>query len=154
MHKIRFRNQPSLSPKETQPVWTLISGGLGLQWFEAEFLFPTRELGFTTEVRAPNPSHCTRDQCQDAGPLALQKRIPTKRESSGTTRVFTRNEKSTVCEVWLSGGLKGKVRSCDSSSHSYGAFLLVFLWQIIFLCLVQSPYLVYLRVPHGCTRIS
>ena len=43
MHKIRFRNHPSPSPKETQPVWTLISGGLGLQWFKAEFLFPTRD---------------------------------------------------------------------------------------------------------------
>ena len=102
----------------------------------------------------PDPSHCTSDQCQDAGPLALPKRIPTKRESSETTRVFTRNEKSTVCEVWHTGGLKGKVRSCGSSSHSYGAFLLVFLWQIIFLCLVQSPYFVYLRVLHGCTCIS
>ena len=34
----------------------------------------------------------------------------------------------------------------SSLNHFYGAFLPVFLWPIIFLCLVLSPYLVYLRV--------
>ena len=32
-------------------------------------------------VRTPNPSHYTSGQCQGPGPLALQKRIPTQRES-------------------------------------------------------------------------
>ena len=30
--------------------------------------------------------------------------------------------------------------------HFHGAFLLGFLWPVIFLCLVLSPYLVYLRI--------
>ena len=44
-------------------------------------------------VRAPNPGHYTSGQCQGPGPLALQKRIPTKRESSETGRVFIKNER-------------------------------------------------------------
>ena len=33
-----------------------------------------------------------------------------------------------------------------SLTHLYGAFLPGFLWPVILLCLVLSPYLVYLRV--------
>ena len=42
------------------------------------------------------------------------------------------------------GGLR---ESCPHGSlnHVYGAVLLSFLWPIILLCLVLSPYLVYLR---------
>ena len=35
---------------------------------------------------------------------------------------------------------------CGSLYLLYGAFLLGFLWPIILLCLVLSPYLVYFRV--------
>ena len=33
-----------------------------------------------------------------------------------------------------------------SLNYFYGAFLLGFLWPIILVCLVHSPYLVYLRI--------
>ena len=43
-------------------------------------------------------------------------------------------------------------RPRDSLNHLYGAFLPGFLWLIILLCLVLSPYLVYLRVL-PCVRV-
>ena len=36
--------------------------------------------------------------------------------------------------------------TCGSLNHLYGAFLLDFLWPIILICLVQSLYLVSLRI--------
>ena len=36
---------------------------------------------------------------------------------------------------------------CSSLNYLYGAFLLGFLWPLSLICLVQSPYLVYLRIP-------
>ena len=43
---------------------------------------------------------------------------------------------------------------CSSLNYLYGAFLLGFLWPIILICLVQSPYLVYLRIPTMCAHAS
>ena len=39
-----------------------------------------------------------------------------------------------------------ELRPRGSLNHFYGAFLLGFLWPIILICLVQSPYSVYLRI--------
>lgn len=39
-------------------------------------------------------------------------------------------------------------------NHFHGAFLLGFLWPVILLCLVPSPYLVYLQDPPMCACIS
>ena len=45
-------------------------------------------------------------------------------------------------------GHKGRLRKVPDwhphciLSHLYGAFLLVFLWPIILICLVHSPYLI------------
>ena len=44
----------------------------------------------------------------------------------------------------------GRLRVSESNPHGklnyfYGSFLLIFLWSVILICLVQSPYLVYLR---------
>ena len=44
------------------------------------------------------------------------------------------------------GGLRGESRPRGSLNHFYGTFLPGFLWPIILLCLVLSPYLVHLRV--------
>ena len=38
------------------------------------------------------------------------------------------------------------LHSGGSFKHLHGAFLLGFLWSIILICLVQSPYLVYQRI--------
>ena len=46
------------------------------------------------------------------------------------------------------GGLRGRVPvlgPCGSSNYFYGVFLPGFLWPIILICLVHSPYLGYLR---------
>ena len=37
-------------------------------------------------------------------------------------------------------------RPCGSLNHLHGAFLPGFLWPIILICLVLSPYLVHLRI--------
>ena len=43
---------------------------------------------------------------------------------------------------------------CGSLNHFHGAFLPGFLWPIILLCLVLSPYLVYLRIlPCVCAHL-
>ena len=48
----------------------------------------------------------------------------------------------------------GSGRQNGSLNYFYGAFLLGFLWSIIFICLVQSPYLVYLRIlPYVCMHL-
>ena len=50
-----------------------------------------------------------------------------------------------VAECMPQGGL----------NHFYGALLLDFLWPIVLICLVQSPYLVYLRIlPCVHTQLS
>ena len=36
-----------------------------------------------------------------------------------------------------------------SLNHFYGAFLLDFLWPITLFCLMQSPYLIYLKILPG-----
>ena len=43
---------------------------------------------------------------------------------------------------------------CSSLNYLYVAFLLGFLWPIFLICLVQSPYLVYLRIPTMCAHAS
>ena len=53
-------------------------------------------------------------------------------------------------------GILREVESCfhGSLNHLYRAFLPGFLWPIILICLVQSPYLVYLRMlPCVCTHL-
>ena len=41
-----------------------------------------------------------------------------------------------------------------SLNYLYGVFLLGFLWPIILICLVHSPYLVYLRIlPCVCMHV-
>ena len=60
-----------------------------------------------------------------------------------------KKKESTVCADRHTGELGERV--AESSPHGslnycYAAFLLGFLWAIILVCLVQSPYLVYLRI--------
>ena len=64
-------------------------------------------------------------------------------------QVFIIRKKSTVYGDRYTGRLRGRApESCPQSSlhYFYGTFLLVSLWPIILICLVQSPYLVYLRI--------
>ena len=64
-------------------------------------------------------------------------------------QVFIIRKKSTVYVDRYTGRLRGRApESCPQSSlhYFYGTFLLVSLWPIILICLVQSPYLVYLRI--------
>ena len=49
------------------------------------------------------------------------------------------------------GGLRERNRVAESHpranlNYFYGTFLLGFLWPIIMICLVHSPYLIYLRI--------
>ena len=53
----------------------------------------------------------------------------------------------------LRGGVPESCR-CGSFNYFYRALLLVFLWLIILICLVHSPYLVYLRIlPGVCVHL-
>ena len=54
-----------------------------------------------------------------------------------------------VCIDSLSDSRRERITEwcpCGSLNYFYGAFLLSFLWPIILICLIQSPYLVYLRI--------
>ena len=85
--------------------------------------------------------------------LALRlcrKRMPTKMESSETSKVFCRRKKKSTIHVdTYMGRLRGRV--CGSLNSFYGAFLPDHLWPIILICLVQGSYLVYLRIL-SCVR--
>ena len=63
----------------------LILGGLSLQWLEAGLWLPARDRGQVTRMRALNPT--SRPVVSDKSPSlsSLQKRIPTKMESSETS---------------------------------------------------------------------
>ena len=83
------------------------------------------------------------------GPLALRKRISTKTESSEATEVFINRKKRVQYEVWTeTSGLRDSRWAAPSwqSELLLWSFLLGFLWLIILICLVHSPYLVYLRI--------
>ena len=43
-------------------------------------------------------------------------------------------------DTWAASEIQGDL------NHFYGAFLLGFLWPMILVCLVLSPYLVYLSI--------
>ena len=91
------------------------------------------------------------------GPLTLQKRNSTKKESSEASKVFIRRKKSTVRVDRQMGRLRGKVSEFHPHScfnYFYGAFLPRFLWPNVLICLVHSPYLVYLRIlPRVCMNL-
>ena len=55
-------------------------------------------------------------------------------------------------DTWADSGRESRPRG--SLSHLYGAFLLGFLWPMILICLVQSPYLVISQDPPMCARAS
>ena len=72
--------------------------------------------------------------------------------------MFIKRKKSTVRVDRHTGRLRGRVPElhlCGNLNYFYGAFLLVFLWPIILICLVHSPYQVYLRIlPCVCMHLS
>ena len=101
----------------------------------------------------------TRLVVSDKGPVpsALQKIISTKMESSEANKVFVKRKKSPVCMDRHTGRLRGTVpelHPCGILNHLYETFLLVFLWPVILICLVHSPYLVYLRILPCCASTS
>ena len=119
----------------------------------AAFWFQARDWGRIVAVRELNPSHYTSGQWQAPGLLTLQERIPIKSESSETSKAFIRREKSTVHAYRHSGRLR-VLCPHESLNHFYGAFLLGFLWPVIWTCLVLSPILVYSWSSHVWTCIS
>ena len=85
------------------------------------------------------------------GPSALQKKISKKTESIEASKAFKR-KKSTVSVHRHTASLRGRAAEAHplgSLDHLYGAFLLVFLWPITLFCLIQSPYLIYLKILPG-----
>ena len=67
-------------------------------------------------------------------------------ESSETSKVFIRRKR--VQYVWtdIQVDCERESHPHGSLNHLYGTFLLGFLWPIILICLVQSLYLVHLRI--------
>ena len=131
----------------------LISSGLGRQRLEARFQFPGQRLksGHSSENAESQPRPVASDKA-----LAHQlcrNEFP-QRESSETSKnkQVYQEEKGYVWVDTLAGSEKGQC-PCGSLNHLYGALLPGFLWPVILLCLVLSPYLVYLRVL-PCVRTS
>ena len=94
----------------------------------------------------------------DKGPgsSALQKRTSTKTES-GEASIYQEEKVQCVwIDTWADSGRERAAESCPrgSLSYFYGLFLLGLLWPIILICLVHSPYLVYLRIlPGVCVHL-
>ena len=124
----------------------LISGGPGLQQLEAGFWF------LVQKVNLGQGSENTESQPLDHGSVtrlwlfSFAKIIPTKTESSETSKVMIRRKKGTVCVNRHIGGLRDTSHPHGNLSHLCGAFLWGFLWPVILICLVLSLYLVHLRV--------
>ena len=80
-------------------------------------------------------------------------------ESSEASKMFIKRKKSAVGVDRHTGRLRDS--PCVAKLHPrgrlncfYGAFLLGFLWPVILICLVHTPYLVYLRIsPCVCTHL-
>ena len=90
-----------------------------------------------------------------SGPLLLPKRISRKMESSETSKVFIKREKSIVRVERHTGRFRKRVaESHGSLNYFYEEFLLGFLWPIILVCLVLSPYLIYLRILPVCAHYT
>ena len=84
---------------------------------------------------------------KDRGSSVFQKGIPTKTESSETSKVL--GGKSTVRVHSHTGRLrrgKRELRPHGKLNHLYGAFFPGSLRPIILICQAHSPYLVYLRI--------
>ena len=66
-----------------------------------------------------------------------------------------RRKKNIVSVDKHTGGRRvAKCMSQGSVNQFYGALLLDFLWPIVLICLVQRPYLVYLRIlPYVHTQL-
>ena len=75
----------------------------------------------------------------------------TEMESAETSKVFCLLGRKIVHVDRYTGGLR---ESHLSLNQFYGAFLPGFLWPIIFLCLVLSLHLVYIRIlPYVHTQL-
>ena len=76
------------------------------------------------------------------------------KESSETSKLFNR-KKSTVCVDRYTSGLRVTASHPHYSlNYFYGTFLPDFLWPVILICLVHSPYLVNLKIlPYVCRHL-
>ena len=131
----------------------VISSGLGLQCLEVGLGFPTRNWAGLWQWK--HQILATRPVVSDIGPdpLALQKRISTKMESNGASKAFIKKGKVeyvwTVTQEDSDGERVTESHPHGSLNYSDGIFLPGFLWPIILICLVHSPYLVYLSILPG-----
>ena len=142
-------------PRDYKPA--RIAGRLALQWLGAGLGFPARDGAgswwWKLQILATRPGAGDKGP----GPSVVQKRIFTKMESDETVKYLFGGGKCTVFADRRTGSLRERVSgSCPGGSlnYFYGAFLPVFLWPVILICLVRSPYLVTLRtVPYVCTHL-
>ena len=86
------------------------------------------------------------DSDEGPGPLAWQNRIPTKVESSETSKVFIKRKK-VVCVDRHTGRLGvPALHPRGSLNYVYGVFQMGFPLTSRLICLVHSPHLVDLRI--------
>ena len=85
---------------------------------------------------------------KDPGLLALQKIISTKTESSEASKVLRGKRSIEYVDRHTDSGRErvAELHPWGNLYYFYGVSLLYFLWPIILICLVHSPYLVYLKV--------
>ena len=90
-----------------------------------------------------------------AGSLALQKIISTKTESSEASKVLRGKRSIEYVDRHTDSGRErvAKLHPWGNLYYFYGVSLLYFLRPIILICLVHSPYLVYLKV-FQCIHIN
>ena len=84
--------------------------------------------------------------------------FPQETESNETREVLLGGKQVQYMwtDTWADSGRERAAESCPrgSLSYFYGLFLLGLLWPIILICLVHSPYLVYLRIlPGVCVHL-
>ena len=84
-----------------------------------------------------------------------RKEFPQRQKVVKQVKYLLKGKTSTARVHGRMGGFRERVAElCSHGSwhYFYGAFLPVFLWPIILICLVHDPYLVSLRIP-PCVRM-
>ena len=158
--KSKFTSLSCFKPREkfsSNWIKYLISGGLGLQRLGARLGFAAGDWAepwwWEYQILAARPEVSDKGP----GPSTMQKRIPTKMESSEASEVFIKRKNNTVPMDRHMGRIRGIVPELPphgTLNHWYGPCLLDFLWPIILICLIPSPHLVYIsNFPRVCMHL-
>ena len=132
---------------EVEPSSRMISGGLCLQHLGVELGFPATDWDLSQQWE--HQILVTISVVTDKGLQLCKKEFPQRWKVVKQVRCLLRGKR--IQCMWIDPladlGREWVTEShpCDGLNFFYGVFLMGFLWTIL-ICLVHSPYLVYLRI--------